>query len=513
MKPNISEDRTPFLLTAAALLSQLPGIDDHMRADLLGACLFDEPIIDRIPEIFGDLDFSRRQRSGPTSRQMDKALRLAQTWLERKVFLIPAARLRSSGHIDPPAPIFFAWGNPAIIDAPRTAILNSRKPRSIDPLARWLEVTVSLFDRNVDPESVMITSLGNHHYNLISFLAARTGRQQIIVFDGPLPMMNNQRKMDTFLETYRPFLTPGRSLLLSPFTPGRTGPLRAGGIRRDDVVLGLADMLLAVEIREGGNMERLSTRALERGHRTLVYRPKQFDRATKGNETLLQHGAEPLDEPEIPFQILQNDNVKGPIKQTDPFAPDVQDGEYLFHFTRSCPGPWPGQELFDYYRALVDRDRNSGHTAFDTLIRILIEGRLRGSDRLTRGPAKAVSFTACGPAQLSELIKWRRALIRWTMEPYGLAVPRETLIELGAEPVVYGDGSVWRRLPEDQRYRFQLHRPPKTDWSREKEWRLAGDLNLADVGLSNLRIIVPSPEEAEKIFSAFGLAVIPAVDF
>jgi len=70
---------------------------------------------------------------------------------------------------------------------------------------------------------------------------------------------------------------------------------------------------------------------------------------------------------------------------------------YLIHYTRACPGPWPGQKIMDYCRSLVRGDKDSMHTAFDTLMRIIRERRIRGGARLTRGNCPVVSFTECAP--------------------------------------------------------------------------------------------------------------------
>ncbi|MBM3302703.1 MAG: hypothetical protein FJY85_22475 [Deltaproteobacteria bacterium] len=183
------------------------------------------------------------------------------------------------------------------------------------------------------------------------------------------------------------------------------------------------------------------------------------------------------------------------------------DSSFLVHYTRSCPGPWPGQTIAEYCRSLVDGCENSAHTAFHTLHRILTERLIRGSNRLTRGPERVVSFTECLPGELNRLIKWHRGLIRWSFEPYGIAIRRKLLWILGASQVVYGDEELYLRLPQDDKYRFQLLKSGGSDWSREKEWRLIGDLNLKDVAKENFIVLVSEPHEAVIIEEAFDCPV------
>jgi hypothetical protein len=176
----------------------------------------------------------------------------------------------------------------------------------------------------------------------------------------------------------------------------------------------------------------------------------------------------------------------------------------LTHFTRECPGPWPGQSRGDYYRGLVEGDASAAHTAFDTLNRILEEKRIRCGMTLIRGSAGVVAFTSAGLCHVHSLMRWRRGLGRWTFQPYGLMVDRKALRDRGARPVVYGDDHVWRRLPARHRYRFQKRRSTAGAWSKEKEWRLPMDLILDGLTEKEMCILVPSGSEAQFIRTTYG---------
>jgi len=55
------------------------------------------------------------------------------------------------------------------------------------------------------------------------------------------------------------------------------------------------------------------------------------------------------------------------------------------------------------------------------------------------------------------------------------------------------------RLPEAQRWRFQLHAPPRRQWKQEKEWRLRGDLDLTGLSPEEFFVFVTREEEAGRI--------------
>ena len=98
--------------------------------------------------------------------------------------------------------------------------------------------------------------------------------------------------------------------------------------------------------------------------------------------------------------------------------------------------------------------------------------------------------------------KWRRALARWTVEPYGVAVRRDVLRLLGAKPAVYGGEQTYARLADSEKFRFQLSRStPSASWRHEREWRLRGDLDLSKLKPDEGFVFVQTEEEKAKICS------------
>ncbi len=98
--------------------------------------------------------------------------------------------------------------------------------------------------------------------------------------------------------------------------------------------------------------------------------------------------------------------------------------------------------------------------------------------------------------------KWNRALVRWTVEPYGVAVRRDILRSLGAKPAIYGSEQVYSRLVESERYRFQLSRSARSaSWRHEREWRLRGSLTLGKLKSDQGFVFVQTGEEKAKLCS------------
>lgn len=180
--------------------------------------------------------------------------------------------------------------------------------------------------------------------------------------------------------------------------------------------------------------------------------------------------------------------------------------DYLFHYTRACSGPWPGetyrQYLFDLLelQGLLGERAPAGGTALGTLVRIAREGVLRASGRMVRSRTAVVCWSSLPPRELPKIRKWRRALVRWTVEPYGVAVRRDILRALGAKPAVYGGEHTYARLSDSEKYRFQLSRStPTGSWRHEREWRVRGDLDLSTLKPGEGFLFVRTEEEKAKM--------------
>lgn len=178
------------------------------------------------------------------------------------------------------------------------------------------------------------------------------------------------------------------------------------------------------------------------------------------------------------------------------------DWPYLTHCTRAAPGAWPDQSAEEFLDELIFSMDSADHSALAALRRILVQQQLLGTGSAIRGGADLVSFTAAPLADLPRLRTFRVHRGRWDFEPYGLCIRREYLQRVGARPVVYGNHADWDRLSDVDRPYFQrrVSRNAKTgasiDWSREREWRVLGNVDLTRVDDDTAFAFVPSIDEA-----------------
>jgi len=149
--------------------------------------------------------------------------------------------------------------------------------------------------------------------------------------------------------------------------------------------------------------------------------------------------------------------------------------EYFTHWTRRWYGPWPGEASADYYEAVVSSGDEYPRSAFRTLERIIVEGRIRASGRHIRGGVPAVSFTSLEPCEAIKLMRWRKRYVMPTFEPYGIAVKRGARASQGIFPVRYVQSK--DKVEDDEPTLIQGY--GKGEWRKEAEWRSVGDFDLS----------------------------------
>jgi hypothetical protein len=186
---------------------------------------------------------------------------------------------------------------------------------------------------------------------------------------------------------------------------------------------------------------------------------------------------------------------------------------WLTHFTREPGGRWPEESAAEYADWLAHGPSGERRTAFAALRRIVFSRRIQACGRLMPLRLPAVSFTARPPWELAPLVRWRRGLGRWTFRPYGLAVRRELLENLGARPVRYLEAAACRRTASAERLYFQPRGGAAGDWTGEAEWRLAGDLDFHAAPAEALLLLVPRFSEARALQAKFGITARVIEDF
>jgi hypothetical protein len=532
----LNADAVTAKLFTASLLSRCKGITNRDRCTIISRVRpFDihstSEARHSVMNAIAAVGIGTVAAAGFTETALHDASCDAEAWLGRGVYPLSlddrAAAVRA---YDIPK-ILFARGDRSILARPTAAILISRQGRKITPEDRWLTCTKHLLRIAIDHDYTVVSSFGNIPYAVVSTLTL--GHPLIVVCQGVLPFMRTPELCKQFLVTHKDMFDAERTLFVSSFSPGLLPPPATRLGKRDRLVAALGSILLVAEVSVGGNMEAILDIAVPLGHPTMGCSALDLASSRSSRLTERQSKNAVLDEKprteKVPSLHLSAPGAKSaPRFDSEPVelgwddsaevssSGSVDDEErsgkprFLIHYTRSCPGPWSGQTLGEYCRSLIDASPDASHTALDTLRRILKERLIRGSNKLTRGISPVVSFTECLSEELQQLIRWRRGLVRWSFEPYGIAIRTERLVQIGAKRVLYGDEDLFHRLPAPDKHLFQSIKPGGNDWSVEKEWRLLGDLDLVTVPREDVVAIVPDSGEAAMIRREFGLHVVLA---
>lgn len=342
------------------------------------------------------------------------------------------------------------------------SIFNSRKPRQILPNTPWLCKLRHSLSKIKDTSAGIVSSTGTLTYDLTSLYASKNHIPLVIVLPHPI---HEPMEFDC-----------SASSILS-CQPVAFCDKKTQMVCRDRLLAFISDRHIILEIRPNGNLDHILC-----VQQTYDQRIQQkFGHPPTVNET----------------HIFSNRRIEGGAIDII-ISDEIVWKDYLFHYTRSCAGPWIGQSYESYLESILANDPLCGHTAADTLIRILMENRIRASGKLIRGQQPVVSFTSVPPLELNRIRKWNPSLIRWTFEPYGIAIHRKYLKSQGCLPVIYGSDKVYEKLKPTDRFRFQKHSAKTRNWRQEKEWRCPHDIDLTNIPPKDVRIIVKESKDVEK---------------
>ncbi|CAM3716123.1 hypothetical protein MUGA111182_04920 [Mucilaginibacter galii] len=123
---------------------------------------------------------------------------------------------------------------------------------------------------------------------------------------------------------------------------------------------------------------------------------------------------------------------------------------YLFHFTKNA-------------------------NAFATLQQILKDGKL-----LDMSKSGHICFSEAPLTSMGNLFDIFNRHSNPTYAPFGVAINRAKLFDMGARPVIYGGSDEHLLLDESIRWRFQYFNPNITDFTWLRGWRIQlPELNLS----------------------------------
>ncbi|MBU1024339.1 hypothetical protein KKB99_08675, partial [bacterium] len=297
-------------------------------------------------------------------------------------------------------------GNARLLDSHPAVILNSRHgkyPKGDDP---WVKNTISAVKSAISMGRSVIASVGMNTWELALWAAGEYGGSVIIILPKTkqTEIVNN---MEYFMQDFN--LKLDRCALIfidsSPGTRGKKGWWE----NRDNLAFDLAYEIMPVSIRDDGRWNTILNSPLIKAKKVYCGFQIKYQNATEKMKMVI----------EIPSSGIS------------------YNWDYITHWTRRFSGPWPGEKSADFYRAIAFGGINYPRSADATLERILSENLLRGSSSWMKNNKTAVSFTQLPPLKATELMKYRKRYVRYTFEPFGIAIKKDAARETGIKPVEY----------------------------------------------------------------------------
>jgi len=364
-------------------------------------------------------------------------------------------------------------------DCERCLILMSRLPRKVSAEEPWLDSVRHAVTFVVENNWTVISSAGSLGWDYISWYAGRLGANVWIVLP-PMTASEFTEECERLLIRLR--LNKDRTSFLMPLIDSKLKKADRLGIR-DQLCLSFSNHRLPVYLRRNGNLE------------SLIERVKAVDSR---------------------FQVDSAGDCIESWRRDSSWMAETENMQwegYLIHWTRGTYGAWKGEIEADYFDTLTSAHSGNPRDGFATLDHITGTGILRGEGRMIRDGVPVISFSSLSPVEAIKKIEFRATLRRWSFEPYGIALPRETLERFGTKRVIYGDKELFNRLsPEDRPfYQYQgsdesVDKPIRAgnmkttakNWRKEDEWRIVGDIDLMSLK-DEVLLITPTEEEAERM--------------
>jgi predicted Rossmann fold nucleotide-binding protein DprA/Smf involved in DNA uptake len=281
------------------MLSELPGVGQRTAARLVrlarerGLRLDDVLVLPSnrlandflLPATAIERLISQRKRHTEHCRRLWHQLQAADVGFCEPGDARYPGRWRTRSEIPPP--FAYLHGNSNVVAAPTLAVLTSR---TMD--ARTVAATVAVL-RCATAGPYTVVSGGMKATHRIAAVAVKAaGAPRVIVLDrGLFRVFGVSLRSDPFgFGPGRAPLDLTRTLVVSTFRPyDHAAP--ANGRQRDRLIADLADVVVAIHARPGGEIERVCLRVLDRGGCVLSWHGE--------NAGLVAAGAVPIDESDL----------------------------------------------------------------------------------------------------------------------------------------------------------------------------------------------------------------------
>lgn len=183
--------------------------------------------------------------------------------------------------------LVYQCGNPNVLEQPTLAVLSSRDITECSVLA-----TVRIMRAAARDGFTLVTGGMKTTHRIAAVSGRATGAKRAIVLDrGILAAFGRHRGRDPFgFSPGKARFDPAACLVLSTFRPNNHASPRSGR-RRDELIAGLADLIIAAHARAGGEIERLCLLSLDGGQPVLSWQAE--------NAALIAAGAGVIDESDL----------------------------------------------------------------------------------------------------------------------------------------------------------------------------------------------------------------------
>jgi len=365
-------------------------------------------------------------------------------------------------------------GNKELVDNKLAAVLNSSQSKTPCGDDSWVNNSIAAAKYLIDHGYVLVTSLYLNTWELQVYLASAYGGSQVIVS----PVVGEDPGYNIYYKTVEQFkLDKDKTAMVFVKPDSDSKKPKAAWFKRDLAVEQIADLLVPVSIRPKGKLEKL----LAETEKNTI------------SDFRVDYSA-PL--------------VKPPGYDFGKAKFDVENWDYIAHWTRTHHGPWPGESKYDFYQRLANSGSEYPNNAFNTLKNMMLNKRIYASSRRIRKSIRCIGFSDLEPRSMLNCMRWLPKRVNWNFEPYGIAIKKDQADRLGIRKAIYGDDDTYEKLPRNFQPYFQSRGTGDVDWSEENEWRKLGDLNLGDIDEKDLALIVWDPSEATELAKITGVRVI-----
>ncbi|HEY3298598.1 MAG TPA: DNA-processing protein DprA [Armatimonadota bacterium] len=209
-----------------------------------------------------------------------------------------------------PPPILYAHGNLTLLrDRKFAAVSSSNISAASTEVLREFSSTLA------DEGLVLVTSHNTHTYQVAGLAARSRNAPVILVLDrGILSAFPHGLGFEPSVHAriWNLRFDPSRDLVVSAFRLYDRW-IGANGRERDRMVFGLSDVVVAVEVRAGGVMEKECLTAKDKGREVYVYAPED-NSAAQGNLNLLEKGCPPIPSPSANSLLATLDLLQEPVE-------------------------------------------------------------------------------------------------------------------------------------------------------------------------------------------------------